>query len=185
MKKTDNDNLTLALPLVAISLLIAATFGCDNHYTAFEQSKNQQFWRLFTAHFSHYDLPHLAGNLTALLLLLYLFPQQKHIFTTAVLFTITAVTILAYQQQIERFMGLSALLYTIPGTAFIDRLMNKKSSEAAFIALILTAYLMLLAPSADSIRPAWTAAHLLGFIAGNLSFMIFRKKPLFLSKAKK
>lgn len=182
MKQLDNDNLTLALALIVISMTMVALFGYDNPYTAFEQSKSQQLWRLFTAHFSHYDLPHLAGNLTALLLLLYLFPQQKHIFATAALLTITSVAIFAQQQEIERFMGLSALLYAIPGAAFIDKLITNKPSQAAFIATILIAYLSVLAPHSTNSREAWTTAHLLGFVAGNLSFMFFQKKQMLLNR---
>ncbi len=106
-----------ALPVVCISLLAVLAFPLDTPALAYYQTSVQQgeVWRLFTAHFLHTNLTHLAMNLAALWIAFLLHKQYYAPKEYLSVFSITALGCLGmlsiFSPQIPHYVGLSGVLH--------------------------------------------------------------------------
>ena len=156
--------------MASVCLLIALLFSFADEALVFNSAKPQQLWRLLSAHVIHTDTTHLIGNLVAFALLVYLFPitwqKQAQIFIVAVVL----IDVYLFVFSIEKYAGISGLIYAIPGAYFFQRLKQKRFAAALIILSILILYVFLISHFTNGMQTTnWQplkGAHLLGFVAG-------------------
>jgi len=130
-------------------------------------------WQLVTAHFVHYDSKHALLNISAFVLLLYVFPMPKQKIVKAVLLAMMLIDAYLLLASINSYRGFSGLIYVIPGLAAAE-CFNKRDYSALFlIVLVVFIYIFILSEDKNiSYSITWYSlkqAHLIGFMAGLIS----------------
>ncbi len=162
--------------LCGINLGVAILYGFAAPITAYTQGDQSPLYTLITTHVSHHSPRHLTGNLMALWLLMLLFPVKTSKLIGAFIGCVFIIAGYVNLTGINAFMGFSALLYCIPGCYLQQSQANKTHHISIGILLILYTYLFMIVPSTTIIDDQWqpmTAAHLMGFISGYLTAILY------------
>jgi membrane associated rhomboid family serine protease len=163
-------NYAVLLTVITLTSVITVVFGYAPDALIYDGHNKMQLWRFITAHLSHYDSPHLLGNLTAFALLVYLFPASLRLQLKALILAVVMIDVYLAIANIQYYAGFSGLLYVIPGMVFFRFISEQKWRAALVIICLLGIYLFIL--SVDNFTSGniqWQSlkvAHLLGFVAG-------------------
>lgn len=161
--------------LLAVCILcigLAAALGYHHPNTAYLYGSESPTYTLLTTHFSHHSAQHMFSNLLALWMLLVLFPNKTSTLVCSFCVCIVSVSAFVKFNDIQAFLGLSALLYCIPGCYLIHSITNKKHITSAAITVILHVYLFMIVPMKTVENSLWTSmtsSHYMGFLSGVFS----------------
>jgi membrane associated rhomboid family serine protease len=157
---------------MAICLFVYFWAGEANPKLAFNRN-DFHWWQLITAHFVHYDFKHLSLNMSALLILQYIFPTKNKVLLNGLLLATVLIAMYLLVADLQFYIGFSALLYVIPGLATYHYIHEKRYD---YVFLIVGIYLLYSIFSYFTVNISkgiiWKPsipAHLLGFVAGFLS----------------
>ena len=170
--------ITTPMVFTSVCTIIAIVWGFDNPNTALQSLNEPHPLLWISTHFSHSNINHLVKNIMALWLLNYLFPIKLPTFITASMFCVPMVGCYAIWQDIQYFLGLSALLYIFPGYYYHRLIKLKTYLPAFFILFFLVSYFLLsylifsnnelLTPLTE--QKPFIAAHAIGFISGIFAY---------------
>lgn len=101
----------VALICVACALCVAVVFGFSSPSMTYLNPGEWLTFTWLTTHFSHSSLPHLFGNLSAMVLLALTYRYRWRAVVLTGLLTIVAVSCFVWTQNLAGHLGLSALNY--------------------------------------------------------------------------
>jgi len=150
---------------------------------------NGDYWRLFSGHFVHLNLPHTFMNLGALCLLVMMFWKELSFREdmSALLASIVGINIGLYffHPELTNYAGFSGVLHGLFVYYFLKTLPLHKRGSYAALSLITVKIMWEQSPWADSSETAnliggnvATVSHLYGGLCGALagmSFLFFKK----------
>jgi rhomboid family GlyGly-CTERM serine protease len=129
--------LALALVLVAVQLL-GASARETLPYDRAAILTDGEFARLVTAHFIHYDLPHLAWNLAGLALVAWLFARDFDLRGWLVILVASTVAVdlgfLVFEPQLEWYVGFSGVLHGLMAAGLCAWLWRTPDAITALVA---------------------------------------------------
>ncbi len=158
-----------------LNILAVSFFGFSSEMLTYNGRKENHWGQLISTHFSHHSWQHLSGNLTALPVLMALFPVKNRALILAFVVCILVTGTYAMITHVGMFLGFSALLYCIPGCYFVILYDQKNFTESGFIGLILLTYTLLVSTPESNLINDWhpmTAAHLVGFLSGLVAQLV-------------
>lgn len=159
--------------LLSINILAALAFGFYSSQLTYMNQLEYNWWFSFSTHFSHKNLEHLVSNMSALFILLWLFPLSFKRYLCGMVLTIITVRVFAGFYNIHSYLGFSAMLFILPGHHLIKLFKTKNYMEITAILIIMLCHLGFVTESWDSEisqTDTFHAAHLIGFIVGSLSY---------------
>jgi rhomboid family GlyGly-CTERM serine protease len=110
-------------------------------YDAQAIAENQQYWRLFTAHFTHLSWPHLWLNVAGLFLIFLFFASciQPRYWIMSFIISSFSISILIYflNPEIQWYVGLSGVLHTLFILGGIADIRMRKWEGISFTIIIL------------------------------------------------
>jgi len=130
---------------LAIIVILIAAMG-DNltqllRYDSLAISDNYQYWRLFTAHFSHLGWSHLWLNVAGLMLIFVFFAAclSTRYWITSFLIASLSISVLIYflNPEIRWYVGLSGVLHALFILGGIADIRIRKWEGISFTAIIL------------------------------------------------
>lgn len=152
-----------------INIFVVSALGFTPEALTYSNSSHSNYLQLLSTHFVHHNWSHLFGNISAMWLLLTLFPNDNRVIISAFLICIIMVGAYVVYFEIGTFLGSSALLYCIPGSFLISTISRKKYLLTLLIIFIFIFYTFILTPAKSNPEIFWvpmTAAHVIGFISG-------------------
>jgi rhomboid family GlyGly-CTERM serine protease len=170
-----------ALTAVFVLLCLVLYLSDSQQWGIYNRQHSTQWWRFFTASFTHYNLSHLISNVATLLVLGSLFEFEDHKFELMFLMlivTLSTVTVLhLYLPEYDTFAGISCLNYALVGW-FFCREVRRYFVGAGIIALLLVSYEVYVVAYEfkepfTGIKPVWQL-HLLAVFQG-VSFFILQR----------
>lgn len=184
--RVTKQNVLLILSLLLTNIIMALHYGWAGSGITYVSHGDWNEIKLFTTHFSHHGIGHLSGNLIALILLFYLFPNDNK--TVIISFALCMVLIALYVQlkSIHAFLGFSSLLYCLPGCYWTQSLIKKKFWISWLVPLILLGYIYLTNDQNQVMQKEWqtlTAGHLIGFASGCLTVIFLNHQNLMKPKS--
>ncbi len=133
-------------------------------------SNEFHLWQLITAHFVHYDIQHLVGNLLALGLFMYIFPSPMVSIIKGFVVAIVLIDTYLLFSDVRFYVGFSGLLYVVPGLAMGEMFKNKRYIELCCFVAGFYLYMFHLSNAVyNSKGVIWHSlkqVHLLGLFAG-------------------
>jgi rhomboid family GlyGly-CTERM serine protease len=191
-------NYLLYLVLFSLLALLAVLEPQSSQWFMYDRQLIEagQVWRLFTAHFVHLSLPHLAGNLMGVALLAYIAGRYlNNALGLALLFwcvLVVGLGLFLYADYLQRYVGLSGVLHGLLLVApFISRHYSQRIAWV-FLAIILIKVIWEQSPLYDDMALHSTIggrveanAHLLGVLAGLLFLAGYYAQGYFVAKSKK
>ncbi|MDC0994766.1 rhomboid family intramembrane serine protease [Pseudomonadales bacterium] len=153
------------------------------HWTQYDRASTSQYFRFFTAAFSHYTLAHLASNSLVLLVLGTVFEKRchpRHFFVLTLVVVVTTVMSLHFfLPEYVAYAGISCLNFALMGWLLsLECARNPAGSAAALVLLVSYEFYVVVGAEKtfDTIQPAWQL-HLLAFIEG-VGFYCFQRLGL-------
>ena len=131
--------------VITIIVIIIAVIG-DNltqflRYDALAIEENQQYWRLFTAHFTHLGWSHLWLNVAGLMLIFIFFASclnSRYWISSFIISSLTiSLLIYFFNPEIRWYVGLSGVLHTLFILGGIADIRIRKWEGISFTILIL------------------------------------------------
>ncbi len=142
------------------------------HWTQYDRASITQYFRFFTAAFSHYTLAHLVSNSLVLLVLGTVFEKNchsTHFFVLTLVVLVTTVMFLHFfLPRYVTYAGISCLNFALMGWLFgVKGARNPASSIMALALLFCYEFYVVTSAekAADIVKPAWQL-HMLAFIEG-------------------
>ena len=146
--------------------------------------KSGQYWRLVTAHFTHYTLQHLLLNLAGCLLIFWGFQRIVRLFSycVAILVGIVCIDLHLWYYDIAEYAGMSGILNSML-TIALTELLFQQSKRLKFLALtcmaVLTIKLGLEYTEISFVDhegfQVYHPAHLVGALSGILGWLLHSK----------
>jgi len=131
--------LALALMLVAFQVF-AELAGEALPYDRAAILDRGEYWRLFTAHFYHYDLTHLAWNLAGLALVAWLFVREYDLRGWMAILVASTFAVdlgfLVLEPQLEWYVGFSGVLHGLMAAGLCAWLWRKPDAVTALVAVL-------------------------------------------------
>jgi rhomboid family GlyGly-CTERM serine protease len=129
--------LALALVLVAVQLL-GAPARETLPYDRAAILANGEYARLVTAHFFHYDLPHLAWNLAGLALVAALFAREFDLRGWLAILVASTIAVdlgfLVFEPQLQWYVGFSGVLHGLMAAGLCAWLWRTPDAITALVA---------------------------------------------------
>ena len=145
--------------------------------------QSSQYFRFFTAAFSHYSLAHLASNSLVLLVLGTVFEKRchsRHFFVLTLVVVVTTVMSLHFfLPEYVAYAGISCLNFALMGWLLsVEGARNPAGSIAALALLVSYEFYVVVSAEKtfDTIQPAWQL-HLLAFIEGDWFLLVPTIRP--------
>jgi rhomboid family GlyGly-CTERM serine protease len=147
-------------------------------YLHIERVKEGEYWRVISAHFTHYSWIHCLSNIVGLFLLIGIFSHSQQrmrwlLATTVICIAISSGLIL-FSTQLDWYLGFSGVLTGLFAYAAIKSL-NKNTLISTIILITLSTYVVIQLFEGELISStilinlkASSYAHAYGFIAGVL-----------------
>ena len=153
------------------------------HWTQYDRASISQYFRFFTAAFSHNSLAHLASNSLVLLVLGTVFEKRyhsRHFFVLTLVVVVTTVMFLHFfLPEYVTYAGISCLNFALMGWLLsLEGARNPAGSITALALLVTYEFYVVVSAEKtfDTIQPAWQL-HLLAFIEG-IGFYWFQRLGL-------
>ncbi len=143
-----------------------------------------QIWRLFSAHFVHLSLPHMAGNAMGLVLLGYIAGKFLNNMLGIILLlwciSVVGTGLYFYADYLQRYVGLSGVLHGLLMVApFVSGYYSRKVAFS-FLIIIVVKVVWEQSPWYDDMALLGTIggrveanAHLLGVVAGAIFLLVY------------
>lgn len=174
--------------MIVCSVLIAMTGDIGREVLRYDRVwiGQGEFWRLFTGHFAHLSVSHLALNSAGLLLVWYLVGEAHGVREWLLIIVSTLMTIdLAFwflSPALYWYVGMSGLLHGLLAAGIVARLRPLNGETAVLLLLLLAkiAWEQYAGPvpgsESTSGGPVVVDAHLYGALGGILGALIARNR---------
>ncbi|MCF6317997.1 MAG: rhomboid family intramembrane serine protease [Proteobacteria bacterium] len=165
----NNGNFLLVNCITIVCTAASIVYWNDSAQLGFDSSEFVP-WQLITTHFAHYDIQHLASNLLALGLFMYIFPSPMVSIIKGFVVAMALIDAYLLLSGVAFYMGFSGLLYVVPGIAMGEMLKKKRYMGLCCLFVGFYIYMFHLSDAVhDSQGVIWQSlwqGHLLGLLAG-------------------
>jgi|TARA_B110000238_G_C16086110_1_gene421663 rhomboid family GlyGly-CTERM serine protease len=168
----------LAFIVVCIVIMLLPQHVCELLYLHIEHVKDGEYWRVFSAHFTHYSWIHCLSNIVGLFLLIGIFSHNQQRIRLLLAATVICIAIssglILFSTQLDWYLGFSGVLIGLFAYASI-KTSNENTVISTIILIVLSTYVVIKLFEGELISSITLAnlkassyAHAYGFVAGVL-----------------